>query len=208
MQTVYMRTQEFNNPQRGGSNDSRNSLSPFKASCIYFPQNASLSKHTCSPGDKTRVPRSGHVTPLLLRRPTNGRAAAASRLFLSAALTRERSQTAPEFRHHAGVAGATAARHADTRPGRAHQTAVSPLINGVKCVHGTELSVRPSAVANNALRNCTDADIICVAAIVLFAARGSTFAIVSLRVCEIREREREREDARGWKILIRVRLSH
>lgn len=87
-----------------GSNDSRNaaSLSPFKGySCIYIfpkmhPQSTRArleTKHVCC------EVAAGHVTPLLLPAPTNGSAPTASSLFLSAALTRARSQTAPEFRH-------------------------------------------------------------------------------------------------------------
>lgn len=111
-----------------GSNDSRNaaSLSPFKGySCIYIfpkmhPQSTRArleTKHVCC------EVAAGHVTPLLLPAPTNGSAPTASSLFLSAALTRARSQTAPEFRHRNSLPRRPARNadthtvHAPSRPG-------------------------------------------------------------------------------------------
>lgn len=107
-----MRTQGGSITLGGGSNDSRNaaSLSLLSKRWLHLyifpkmhPQSTRArleTKHVC------REVAAGHVTPLLLRRPTNGSAPTASRLFLSAALTRARSQTAPEFRHRKTKLGA------------------------------------------------------------------------------------------------------
>lgn len=100
----------------------------FKGAAFIFSPKCIRKAHVLAWRQNTCAARwlPGHVTPLLLRRPTNGSAPIASRLFLSAALTRARSQTAPEFRHRKTKLGARCrlprrpARNADTRCTRTH----------------------------------------------------------------------------------------